>query len=227
MEILPLGDAALLVRVSAAQEDSASVRAQVLEAARQLDAAVFPGLVELVPAYHSVGVFYDAATVDFDTMRKQVAACLTSRRSRRRTKKRGRTIEIPVCYDAEFALDLTEVAERSGLTPEEVVQRHAAAKYLVSCVGFAPGFGYLSGLPPELATPRRVTPRKQVPAGAVAIGGAQTGIYPQSSPGGWNIIGRTPLRLFDPAQEPAALLQAGDQVRLRAITRAKFDALSR
>ncbi|HEV3410347.1 MAG TPA: 5-oxoprolinase subunit PxpB [Chthoniobacterales bacterium] len=144
-----------------------------------------------------------------------------------RNETAAREVAIPVCYEREFALDLDAVARHTGLSPDEVVQRHSAARYVVGCVGFTPGFPYLSGLPPELATPRRTAPRTQVPAGSVGIGGAQSGIYPQVSPGGWNIIGRTPLRLFDLAQNPPALLQAGNRVRFRAISRAEFDATAR
>jgi inhibitor of KinA len=132
-----------------------------------------------------------------------------------------------VCYEGEFAPDLAEVAHHAGLSPDEVAQRHAAAAYRVGCVGFMPGFPYLTGLPPELATPRRAIPRREVAAGSVAIGGSQTGIYPSVSPGGWNVIGRTPLRLFDVTRQPPALLRAGDAVRFRAISRTEFESLAR
>ena len=133
--------------------------------------------------------------------------------------------EIPVCYDLEFAIDLERVARHAQISPGEVVTLHGAAQYRVNCIGFTPGFPYLTGLPNKLATPRHAVPRKEIPAGSVAIGGAQAGIYPQKSPGGWNIIGRTPLRLFDPQRDPPALLQTGDQVRFRKITREEFQAL--
>jgi inhibitor of KinA len=134
-------------------------------------------------------------------------------------------IEIPVCYDGEFAPDLGDVALHAGLPADEIIRRHSSADYRVSCVGFTPGFPFLSGLPAELATPRRSTPRKEIPEGAVAIGGAQTGVYPRKSPGGWNVIGRTPLRLFDVRREPPALFHAGDHARFRKISREEFDAL--
>ncbi|MCA1659131.1 MAG: 5-oxoprolinase subunit PxpB [Verrucomicrobiaceae bacterium] len=216
MEIIPLGDSALLVRT----QDRA-----VPDLLQCLSAAMIPGLVELVPASSSIGVFYDSAQTAFEEVRQQLQVVLSSGASAEQ-RKPGRMTDIPVCYDAAFAIDLAEVARHTGLTPAEVVQRHSGANYFVSCVGFTPGFPYLSGMPVALATPRRATPRKEVPAGSVAIGGAQTGIYPQVSPGGWNVIGRTPLRLFNLAQDPPALLRAGDRVRFRAITRAEFDAAS-
>jgi inhibitor of KinA len=135
-------------------------------------------------------------------------------------------IEVPVCYDAKFALDLDEVTNHVGVSAEQVIELHSSVTYRVSCLGFTPGFPYLSGLPAELNMPRRPVPRKRVPAGSVAIGGNQTGIYPTPSPGGWNVIGRTPMRLFTPAKNPPALLCPGDTVRFRPISLAEFEALA-
>jgi inhibitor of KinA len=160
-----------------------------------------------------------------DDLEIAIADALRSKGSKKLSKTR--TIDVPVCYDDEFALDLPEVAAHCRLPPDEVVRLHARAAYRVACVGFTPGFPYLSGLPDRLATPRRSTPRSAVPAGSVAIGGNQTGIYPHQSPGGWNIIGRTPLRLFDPRSDPPARLAIGDAVRFRVIAREEFDELSR
>ena len=148
-------------------------------------------------------------------------------------KRRGgrrsapRTVEIPVCYDPEFAPDLDEVARHAQIPTEQVVELHSAADYRVACIGFVPGFPFMAGLPKKIATPRRSNPRKAIPPGAVGIGGAQTGIYPLRSPGGWNLIGRTPLKLFDPITDPPVLLRAGDRVRFRAITRKEFESLKR
>jgi inhibitor of KinA len=142
-------------------------------------------------------------------------------------RSRGSAIEIPVCYDDKFAPDLDQVCYHTGLTAEQVIDLHSGAAYRVNCLGFTPGFPYLSGLPAELNTPRRPVPRKGVPAGSVGIGGNQTGIYPSTSPGGWNIIGRTPMRLFTPQKNPPALLCAGDVVRFRPITRREFDEFSK
>jgi inhibitor of KinA len=147
-----------------------------------------------------------------------------ARRSPRKSRLPDRDlIEIPVCYIGDLAPDLEEVARHSRLAPGEVIQRHSAPEYRVQCIGFTPGFPFLSGLPPELSTPRRASPRSKVSAGSVAIGGAQTGIYPLQSPGGWNIIGRTPLALFDVRRDPPVFLQAGDRVRLRPISHEEFE----
>ena len=125
----------------------------------------------------------------------------------------SRLVEIPVRYGGEFGPDLPDVARHTGLTPERVIEMHAAAEYLVYFLGFAPGFAYLGGLPPELATPRLSAPRKRVPAGSVAIGGNQTGVYPIESPGGWRIIGHTDAKLFDPSAAEPVLLRMGDRLR--------------
>ena len=138
----------------------------------------------------------------------------------------GGLIEIPVCYDGEFAPDLGNVARHSSLAEEQVIALHSGGDYFVYFLGFAPGFAYLGGLAGALHVPRLVTPRKQVSAGSVGIGGAQTGIYPNDSPGGWQLIGRTPLRMFDASSEPPSRLQPGDRVRFRRIDRGEFDRLA-
>lgn len=224
MRIEPLGDSALLVRVvdDHGREYEHELEA-VLSTLRQLEAAVIPGIVELAPAYTTVGVFFDPARAGFDEVKTAIEQVLQEAEPARPRAGTARTIEVSVCYDDEFAPDLREVAWHTGLSAQEVVRRHSAAMYRVNCVGFTPGFPYLSGLPDELATPRRDSPRKEIPAGAVAIGGTQTGIYPRKSPGGWNIIGRTPLSLFEVKREPPSLLQAGDRVRFRRISREEFE----
>jgi inhibitor of KinA len=224
MRIEPLGDSALLVRVVEEFEAEESLDA-VLRATQQLELAQIPGVIGFAPAYTTIGVFFDPAqTETFDALRASIERALENDVDS--GSHAAATIEVPVCYEDEFAPDLEEVARHSGLSQAEIVRRHAEASYRVSCVGFTPGFPYLSGLPRELATPRRASPRKEIPAGAVAIGGTQTGIYPRKSPGGWNIIGRTPLRLFDVERNPPALFKAGDRVRFRKISRQEFDAFS-
>jgi len=219
MEIVPLGDSALIVRVG----DSLGA---VLATLRKLEAANISGVSDIAPAFASVAVFFESPE-KLVAGSEAVRAALWGRRRASGAAAKPRLIEVPVCYDAEFALDLEMVAQHCGFAPNEVVARHAAARYNVRCVGFTPGFPYLSGLPAKLATPRRETPRTAVPVGSVAIGGAQTGIYPLRSPGGWNIIGRTPLRLFDLTREPAALLRAGDRVRFMPIRREEFERWGR
>lgn len=198
----------------------------VLNAFRQLEEASLPGVVELAPAYATVGVFFDPARTGLAALRTEIEQVLQNLEPTRVPAGSGSSIEVPVCYEGEFAPDLREVAWHARLSTEQVVQKHSGAVYRVTCVGFSPGFPYLSGLPAELATPRRASPRKEIPIGAVAIGGMQTGIYSQKSPGGWNIIGRTPLSLFDLRREPPSLFHAGDRVRFRRISREEFEQSS-
>jgi inhibitor of KinA len=240
MQITALGDSALIVRVRERFEDAPEKTLnEVLEVLRRLENARIPGVIELAPAYTTVAVFFDPLEVAnagakpdqaFNWLTERVRIALSSvptrRDDRRRVADNSRSIEIPVCYDRQFAFDLDDVAQRAQISPREVVDLHSGAKYRVTCVGFVPGFPFLSGLPKKLATPRRATPRKEIPAGSVGIGGVQTGIYPLRSPGGWNLIGRTPLRLFDPQKDPPTLLGAGDRVRFRSISREEFTALS-
>ena len=235
MHITPLGDSALLVQLCErlADEPETTLR-EVVAAWRKLEAAALPGVIEVSPAYTTLSVYYDplhvigSAGVEKDCAKwlsERIAAALTA--PGENSELAARLVEIPVCYGGEFGPDLTEVAGHTQLTPEEVAERHAGAEYLVHCLGFTPGFPYLSGLPPELAAPRRASPRKEVPAGSVGIGGQQTGIYPIASPGGWHLIGRTPLRLFDPAAETPTLLQVGDRVRFRPISAHELEAWPR
>jgi inhibitor of KinA len=240
MEIVPLGDSAVIVRMRERFDDAPEQTLDtVLRAFHQLQNAAIPGVIELAPAYTSVTVFFNPITVAkaaetsgevFDWLVTRIHAAVAAGADRVRhriaTQRRVRLVEIPVCYDREFALDIDDVARRAAVSPDEVIRLHSAAEYRVACIGFVPGFPFLAGLPKELATPRRDVPRKQIPPGSVGIGGAQTGIYPLRSPGGWNLIGRTPLRLFDPQKNPPALLRAGERVRFRKITRDEFEALT-
>jgi inhibitor of KinA len=248
MEIIPLGDSALIVRVRDGFEDAPEETLdEVLRTFRELQKAHIPGVIELAPGYTSVAVFFDPLAVAknsgtpdavFDWLAQRVRATVAgvdlsavasakADHSVRGVQSPFQTVEIPVCYDPEFAPDINDVAQRADISPSEVVHLHTAAEYRVACIGFVPGFPFLTGLAKKLATPRRDVPRKEIPAGSVGIGGAQTGIYPLRSPGGWNLIGRTPLKLFDPAKDPPTLLRAGDRVRFRAITRQEFDSLKR
>ena len=237
MEIVPLGDAALVVRVRDRFEDAPEETLDVvLRTLQQLRTAAIPGVIELAPAYTSIAVFFEPITTAkatetsdkvFDWLASRIRAAVAGVADPGKTpRSRSQTVEIPVCYDPEFALDIDDVARRANVSPKEVIRLHSTAEYRVACIGFVPGFPFLTGLPKKLATPRRDVPRKGIPPGSVGIGGAQTGIYPLRSPGGWNLIGRTPLRLFDPEKNPPVLLRAGDRVRFRVITREEFEALT-
>lgn len=213
-----LGDTAVLIILGESIDESLSARVHAAADALRLNPP--PGLQDVVPAFASIALFFKpglAPTLSalLPLIERALASAATSDAPPRR-------VEIPVVYGGDGGPDLAAVAERAGLTPEEVIEAHAAGEYLVHAVGFSPGFPYLGGLAPALATPRRPTPRPRVPAGSVGIGGAQTGVYPIQSPGGWNLIGRTPLRLFDAARPEPALLRVGDRVTFRRLARAEF-----
>src|SRR5262249_40688544 len=239
MEIIPLGDSALVVRVRERFEDAPEETLDdVLRVFRLIQRAAIPGVIELAPAYTSVAVFFNpvavlkangAANKVFDELATRIrsAVILASRRHRRRTAAgRPRLINIPVCYDPEFGFDLDLVAEHTKLSEREIVNLHSKGEYRVACIGFVPGFPFLAGLPKTLATPRRDVPRTEIPPGSVGIGGGQTGIYPLRSPGGWNLIGRTPPRLCDPTKNPPTVRRPGERPPLRVITREDFESLN-
>jgi inhibitor of KinA len=172
------------------------------------------GVTNVHPAYASILIDFDPRKIrhrDIERVATELFAQAASA-----PLPEPRTVEIPVAYGGANGPDLDAVAELTGHTPDEVVAMHSGAEYLVYFLGFSPGFPYLGGLPESIAAPRLETPRRRVPAGSVAIGGQQTGVYPIASPGGWRIIGRTPLRLFDPGAYPPVLLRMGDHVRFVA-----------
>ena len=229
----PLGDAALLVTLGTRGDLEVLLRARAL--ARTLNELRIPGTEEAVPAYGSVAVYYDPVWVapgkgnPYERLCKLIEPLCprepsAAGRTLRRKPVAGRRIEIPVCYGGDFGADLESVALNCGLSTEQVIAMHCAGTYLVQAIGFAPGFPYLTGLAAKLHTPRRATPRESVPAGSVGIGGAQTGVYPIATPGGWNLIGRTPLRLFRIEETSPALLQTGDEVIFKPISAETFAA---
>lgn len=217
--IEPLGDAAAIVAWRLL-DDSSAWRA-VQNATEQLLCQQIDGVLTVVPAFKSLTVFYDCGRLTWKEVERWLVESLRTASSASLSQQR--TLEIPVCYDAAFAVDLASLAEAHALSIEDVVRLHSAASYVVQMIGFSPGFPYLAGLPPQLQTPRRASPRLKVPVGSVAIGGSQTGIYSLETPGGWNIIGRTPVRLFDPERDPSCLLRTGDAIRFVAIDRDQFD----
>lgn len=211
--IRPLAESGLLVELGDAIDPETVAQVMALTAA--IDGAAPPGLLEVVPSYATILLAFDPTVTDGDALTETVRRLLASATAV--AAPQARLVEIPVVYGGEEGPDLGTVADRVGLPPGEVVRRHAAADYVVACMGFAPGFGFLVGLPPELATPRRTDPRTRVPAGSVGIGGGQTGVYPLETPGGWHLIGRTSLRLFDRDQPEPFLLRPGDRVRFLAV----------
>jgi len=201
-----LGDAALLCELP----PPATLAQQQHIWALANEALQWPAVQEALPGMNNLTLMFDPARIDAAELEMQVLAAWPQLAA---AAIEGRTIEIPVAYGGEHGPDLADVAAHTGFTPAEVVRRHAAGEYVVYLLGFLPGFAFMGGLAPELATPRRAEPRVAVPARSVGIGGAQTGVYPLVSPGGWQLIGRTPLEMFDPAAAEPTLLRPGDRVR--------------
>src|SRR6184192_62140 len=230
MNLIPLGDRALLIRLGDTIDEA--IHRQVRAVWTRLAARPIPGTIEVVPAFASVAVHYDPALVPNERGEASpyawFAAAVGSALSdlEEESLPTPRSVEIPVCYGDAYGPDLDDVARQHGLTVEEVVRLHSGATYRVYMLGFAPGFAYLGGLPDVIATPRRPEPRTAVPAGSVGIGGSQTGIYPLVLPGGWQLIGRTPLRLFDATRSSPALLAVGDVVTFRPIAPKDFTPLA-
>jgi KipI family sensor histidine kinase inhibitor len=203
-----VGDSGLLIEVSDLIDDAALARIMALD--RALTRAAIPGVIETIVAYTSVLVVFDAATVDFEHLLAQVRASIDVEAQPTRASRAWR---IPVAYGGEMGFDLDRVAAHCAMSPAEVVAAHAGARYTIAMFGFLPGFAYLAGLPPCLAVPRRATPRERVPAGSIAIGGAQTAIGSIEGPSGWHVIARTPIPTFDPTRYPVTIFEPGDEIR--------------
>jgi KipI family sensor histidine kinase inhibitor len=220
-----LAEDALLLRFG--EHIDIDLNTQVQAAAASLRSRL-PEL-ECVPAYASLLLRFDPSSWAGDDgqppHQRLQAIVIAALRDRDQIAVASRELIIPVCYGGEYGPDLDEVAACCGLNADAVIARHTAGDYRVAMLGFAPGFPYLLGLDPQLALPRRTDPRQRVPAGSVAIGGSQTGIYPEMLPGGWQLIGRTPLHLFDVTASEPSLLAAGDRVRFRAIDEETFRQL--
>jgi KipI family sensor histidine kinase inhibitor len=207
------GDSAVILQLEAGvpqrhNEIDAEVNSRAIRIAEGVRQRRIRGVRDVVPTFRSVAVFFDPLATDLNV----IVEALEERSDQRQPREAGRVVEVPVVYGGEAGPDLASVADAAGLTPEAVVARHASHAYRVFMLGFLPGFPYMAPVDEAIAAPRRPTPRARVAAGSVGIAGQQTGIYPRESPGGWQIIGRTPLELFDPGKTPPALLAPGDTV---------------
>ncbi|WP_353484762.1 5-oxoprolinase subunit PxpB [Haliscomenobacter sp.] len=226
-QIHPLGDYGLLIDWG--DRLDAETQQQILACGQALQHRQLPGVLDLIPAYSSLAVLFDLAfllknfpqqlpyTLIKSWIEPILADCL-----HQKTSMGTRHMAIPVCFAAPFAPDLAELAAQKNYTVAAFIQEYCAQAYQVYLIGFLPGFAYMGMLPPHLATPRKANPRTHIPAGSVGIAGAQTGIYPLESPGGWQLIGRTPWRMFTPEKEPPVRLQMGDEVRFYPISESEF-----
>ena len=210
--------------VELGDEISAEVNTRVRALEFLIQAKGLPGVVETVPSFRSLLVYYDPDQVGFDALCAGLGEL--AEQATTATLPPARLVELPCCYDAELGLDLVAAAERLGLTVDELVRLHAGVEYVVYFVGFTPGLPYMAGVPERIRLPRLQTPRVKVPAGSVGLGGAQYCIYSVESPGGYWLLGRTPVRLYDPEAAEPTLLRPGDRVRMRPIDRAEYDAIA-
>ncbi len=219
---LPCGDTAVTVEFGSEISPAFNALALGLDAA--LRDAHLPGVIETVPTYRSVLVQYDPLVTSPDALEAQIREALPSIDQRRAKPRRWR---VPVVYGGAYGIDLEDVADRHAISPNELIRRHSEAVYTVAMLGFLPGFCYLAGLDPSIATPRRTDPRAVTPAGTIAIGGAQANIASLEAPSGWHLIGRTPARPFMPGRERVFLIDAGDEVVFAPTPEEQWDRLDR
>jgi inhibitor of KinA len=218
ISIEPLGDCALVIHF--AKVINRELNQHIHALAKQIKMQQPLGITDMVPSYQTLAIFYQPHQIEFKTLQKIVLQCNENAQA---SADQSRQIDIPVCYEHACAPDIALLAEHCQLSIDEVIKRHTQTTYDVYFLGFKPGFAYLGDLDTSIRMPRKNTPRLQVPAGSVGIGGEQTGIYPQITPGGWQIIGCTPLQLFNPDLASPCLLQPGDSVRFVAISSAEFE----
>jgi len=217
-----MGDRAVLVKFG--ESIDLSINRKVHALCRAIEQSKIVGAEECVPTYASLLVYYNPLKTSYERLVYQLKD-LEPKLDEFSAKIETWQVEVPTVYGGEFGPDLLNVAKHHNLTPEEVVRIHSETEYTVYMIGFIEGFPYMGKVPDSIATPRLETPRLKVPAGSVGIAGNQTGIYPAESPGGWQIIGRTPLKLFNPHARQPALLQPGDRVRFKSITEAEFEKI--
>lgn len=221
--IYAIHDTAITIEFS--QQISEEINRQVVALQEYIEQADLPGFIECVPAYSSLTVYVDKRS-DIQDLQRIIENKISTLNDIENADQSQHNIQasviIPVCYDLEFASDLNSVSAQLGLSIEEIIELHSKQHYRVYMIGFIPGFPYMGTLPPELEMPRKKIPSLQVPAGSVAIAGKQTGIYPAEVPGGWHIIGRTPVRLFNKSISPCCLLKAGDLVQFKPISKEEF-----
>ena len=222
--LLHLGEQGLTVELGDTVDPEVNARVHRLAATLRTEALA--GVTELVPTYRSLLIIFDPLRISRNELTERITRLAAPAESAALPDAARRVVCIPVCYGGEFGPDLEFVARHAGLSMDEVIALHAAREYPVYLLGFTPGFPYLGGLPERIAAPRLETPRKLVAAGSVGIAGSQTGIYPVASPGGWRIIGRTPLRLFDPGRDQPFLAAAGDLIRFEPVDRAAFERIA-
>ena len=221
VRFLLTGDTSLTVEFG--NEISEAINHDIRAYKIALEKAGLPGIVELVPTYRSLMVHYDPAVLPYQELRERLEKLLDDMGEIEIPP--SPVLEIPVLYGGEMGPDLPFVAEHAGLSEEEVIRIHSSTEYLIYMLGFTPGFTYLGGMSEKIATPRLKQPRVKIPAGSVGIAGTQTGVYPIDSPGGWQLIGRTPVKMYDPDRETPTLPEAGQYIKFYPVTQEEYDAI--
>jgi inhibitor of KinA len=221
IKIMPSGDSGILVRFG--NVISEEINKKVHDLHLMLASNDANGIIEMVPAYTDLLILYNPLVLSFDRLNEAIKKAVDM--PNKLESQTQRLIKIPTCYEDEYGADLGEVSENTGLTKDEIIKIHSSTDYLVYMLGFTPGFSYLGGMDERIACPRKKTPRQGIPAGSVGIADKQTGIYPIESPGGWQLIGRTPLNLFDPKREEIFLCKAGDKLRFEPISKKEFETI--
>lgn len=221
IKIVPAGDSAVLVQFG--DRISPEINRRIAATIKLIKEQKIEGILDMVPAFCSLSINYDMRIMDYATLEKRLKKLVKMEVADDIACKR--VVEIPVCYGGEYGPDLEYVAERAKLSVEEVIRIHSSKEYLIYMLGFMPGFCYLGGLEECLHTPRLANPRVKIPAGSVGIGGAQTGVYPLDSPGGWQLLGQTPVKVYDPSKEEPIVYQAGDYIRFVPITVEQFNEI--
>ncbi len=221
LKYLPLGDKAFLVKIGNGISPETHIKVQNFS--KLLEEKKLKGIIEVTPAYNEILISYDPGVLNYKKLISELRELEKEKINLYAELKR--IIHIPVCYEAEYAPDLEMVASLNDISINEVVKIHASNEYLVYMLGFTPGFCYLGGMNEKIATPRKETPRTSIEAGSVGIAGKQTGIYPIDSPGGWQIIGKTPLKLFNPKSEPHFFIEPGCYLKFYRISKIEFESI--